>query len=89
MEGRRLSIGLKAILGIFAVALALSPSLAIGQIVYSTGTQGCCDLLDPHYTLVAAPQGVTLGNVYSTPLCACWVTVFVRFLVDRSPWHLR
>ncbi len=73
MEGRRLSIGLKAVLGIFAVVLAIAPSLAVGQIVYSTGTQGCCDLLDPHYTLVAAPQGVTLGSVYSTTLCDFWI----------------
>jgi len=59
------------------VMLAIAPSHAFGQTVYSTGTQGCCDILDPHYTLVAAPPGVTLGNVYSTPLacgcCGCWV----------------
>ncbi len=55
-----------------AVALAITPTLAVGQTVYDTGTQGCCDLLDSHYTLIAAPQGVPLGDVYSSSLCNCW-----------------
>lgn len=53
---------------IAALALAIAPSLAFGQTVFNTGTQGCCDLLDPHYTLVAAPPGVPLGNLYSTTI---------------------
>ena len=69
---------LEYLIVIAVLAPAITPSLAFGQTVYSTGTQGCCDLLDPHYTLVAAPQGVTLGNVYSSPLasgcCGSWVT---------------
>jgi len=60
-------------IALLAWALAITASLAFGQTVYSTGTQGCCDILDPHYTLVAAPGGVTLGNVYSTlPCCRGW-----------------
>ena len=64
---------LKYLIAMAALLLAIAPSLSFGQVVYNTGTQGCCGLLDPHYTLVAAPQGVTLGNVYSTTLCPCWV----------------
>jgi len=48
---------LEYLIVIAVLAPAITPSLAFGQTVYSTGTQGCCDLLDPHYTLVAAPQG--------------------------------
>jgi len=54
------------------LALAITPFCA-GQ-VNNTGVQGCCDLLDPNWTLVAAPAGVTLGNVYSTPTYPAWVT---------------
>jgi hypothetical protein len=61
-------------LNLFALAvlaLAITPSLAFGQ--SNTGTQGCCDLLDPNYTLVSAPAGVPLGPVYSTPTDGAWV----------------
>ncbi len=64
----------KYLIAIAAVATAIAPSLAFGQVVYNTGTQGCCDLLDPHYTLVAAPAGVPLGNLYSTVAVGSWVT---------------
>ena len=65
-------------IALLVLVLAITTSLAFGQAVYNTGTQGCCGKLDPHYTLIAAPSGVTLGNVYSTPLasgsCGAWVT---------------
>jgi hypothetical protein len=57
---------LKYLIAMAVLVLAITPSLAFGQ--HNTGTQGCCDLLDPYWTLVAAPPGVTLGNVYSTPI---------------------
>jgi hypothetical protein len=45
------------------LVLAITPSLAFGQ--FNTGTQGCCDKLDHHWTLTDAPPGVLLGNVFS------------------------
>ena len=54
---------LKHLIALAVLVLAITPALAFGQ--YNTGTQGCCDLLDPHWTLTAAPPGVPLGNVYS------------------------
>jgi len=60
---------------LLGLLLVITSFVAFGQTVYSTGTQGCCGIVDPHYTLVAAPTGVTLGNVYSTlPCCGRWVT---------------
>ncbi len=60
-------------IAIAIVALTIAPSVAVGQVAYSTGTQGCCDLLDPYYTLTAAPPGVPLGNLYSTTTFGGWV----------------
>jgi len=65
--------------------LAITPSLAFGQTVYNTGTQGCCDILDPHYTLVAAPAGVPLGSVYSTTTCCNWHNYWITPLAG-STW---
>jgi len=61
-------------LNLFALVvstLAITQSLAFGQ--SNTGTQGCCNLLDPNYTLVSAPAGVPLGPVYSTAADGAWV----------------
>jgi len=69
---------------IAVLALAMAPSLTFGQTVYNTGTQGCCYLLDPHYTLVAAPPGVTLGNVYSATICCSWHRYWVTPLPGSS-----
>ena len=70
--GRKKMKSLKFNLFAFAVlALAITPSLAFGQ--SNTGTQGCCDNLDPNYMLVSAPSGVPLGPVYSTPTDGAWV----------------
>jgi len=57
---------LKYLIAMAVLVLAITPSLAFGQ--HNTGTQGCCDLLDPYWTLTAAPPGVTLGPVYSTDI---------------------
>ncbi len=64
---------LKYRIAMAVLGAAITPSLVVSQTLYSTGIQGCCDLLDPHYTLVAAPDGVPLGNLYSTSPCNCWV----------------
>jgi PEP-CTERM motif len=65
---------LKYFIALSIAALAITPSI-IGQInVFNTGVQGCCDLLDPNWTLTAAPTGVTLGNTFSTPTVSTWVT---------------
>jgi hypothetical protein len=58
--------GLMYSIAMAVVVLAITPSLAFGQ--HNTGTQGCCDLLDPFWTLTAAPPGVTLGPVFSTAI---------------------
>ena len=77
-QGQRTMKSAKCLLVMAVLTLTITPSLAFGQTVYNTGTQGCCDLLDPNYTLVAAPSGVALGSVYSSPLACggygCWIT---------------
>lgn len=60
-----------SLFAVAVLALAITPCLAFGQ--SNTGTQGCCDLLDPNYSLVSAPSGVPLGPVYSTPTDGAWV----------------
>src|ERR1039458_4962291 len=68
---RRTMKSLTYLIALAVLVLAITPSVAFGQ--QNSGTQGCCDLLDPYWTLVAAPSGVTLGNVYSTPVYPGWV----------------
>jgi hypothetical protein len=65
---------LKYLIALPIFALAIAPSLVSQINVFNTGVQGCCDLLDPNWTLTAAPAGATLGNLYSTPTYPTWVT---------------
>jgi hypothetical protein len=65
---------LKYLIALAVLTLAVTPPLLSQINVFNTGVQGCCDLLDPNYTLTAAPAGVTLGNVFSTPTVSTWVT---------------
>jgi hypothetical protein len=60
---------LKYLIAMAVLVLAITPSLAFGQ--HNTGTQGCCDLLDPYWTLIASPVGA--GPVYSVDPAAGWI----------------
>ena len=59
------------------LVLAITPSLAFGQ--FNTGTQGCCNLLDPNW-MVTLPGGTTPVSAYSVDpgslgfgCPGCWV----------------